>query len=148
MRFPAASSVAWGFCTLADRSATTIRDWAEGVVCSSKPASAPVSSTTIKARRPSETRARRGASGGDNRFQMTAIAASARIPAPTKRGRVRSKPTMKGKPFQDDQAERAQGNPRPDLELAAMEAVDGDRAVDRRKRDAVGRRELRDLVRE
>src|SRR5258706_5087360 len=79
---------------------------------------------------------------------MTAIAASAMIPAPKNRGRVRSKPTMKSQPFEDDQAKRAEGNPRPDLELAAMDGVDRDRAADRRQREAVGGLEPGDLFRE
>src|SRR5713101_6273577 len=119
-----------------------IKDCVDGVVCSSNPARAPVSRTTIRARRPSEILARRGASGGARRSQMTKIAASATAPAPKKRGRERSKPTMEGLPSEVDDTERDEGDPGPDLELAAMHGMSRSRAAQRRQRETLGRFEL------
>src|SRR5450759_1533605 len=79
---------------------------------------------------------------------MIAIAASATSPAPRKRGRVKSKPTVESQPLEHDQTECGKRDPGPDLELAAVDRVDGDRVVVRRQCDAVGWLELGDLVRE
>src|SRR5712692_785995 len=100
-----------------------IKDCVDGVVCSSNPARAPVSRTTIRARRPSEILARRGASGGARRSQMTTIAASATAPAPKKRRLVTPKPTMELQLFDPETTERDEGDPGPDLELAAMHGM-------------------------
>src|SRR5260370_27266629 len=121
-----------------------IRDWVGGVVCSSSPARAPVSRTRITARKPSEILARRGASGGARRSQMMTIAASATAPAPKKRGRERSKPTMEGQPFDHDDTKRDQGDPRPDLELAAMRGMSRSRGVERRRGETFSRFGLSD----
>src|SRR5712691_1435864 len=118
-----------------------IKDCVAGVVCSSNPARAPVSRTTISTRRPSEILARRGASGGARRSQMMTIAASANAPAPKKRGRVRSKPTVEGQPFDHDDTKRDEGDPGPDLERAVMRGRSSSRAGER-QRETFGRFEL------
>src|SRR5450759_5308375 len=100
----------------------------------------------ISTRIPSEVRARRGASGGARRSQITTIATSARRPAPTKRGRFRSKPTMERQPFEHDDAQGDERDPRPDLELAAMEGMNRRGCVDRRQGETVGGLELGDLL--
>src|SRR4029077_964756 len=102
--------------------------------------------TTIRARSPSEARAWRGERGGARRHQMKKIAASATRPAPRNRGRLRAKPTEKSEPLEHDQAQRSERDPWPDLELAAMRGIDGDRVGVRRQGDAVGGLELGDLV--
>src|ERR1700687_2713519 len=146
MRWTVASSVSWALWTLAERSATTINDWEGGVVCSSNPASAPVSRTTIRIRSPREVGARRGESGGVWRRQMTMIAASATRPAPKKMGRVRSKPTMERQPLDHDHAERDQCDPWPDLELAAPGHMCCRGVRGRRKGEAFDWLELRGLL--
>src|SRR6202022_2317064 len=127
---------------LAERSAATTSVCNEGEVCSSNPASAAVSNTMMRARRPSEARPRHGASGGLRRSQMMMTAASATTPAPKKRGRVSSKPTMECHPFEHDEAERGQYDPGPDLKHAAMSCVNVHGVVQRRKSEAIGRLEL------
>src|SRR5260370_41240246 len=109
-----------------------IRDCGAGVVCSSNPGRAPVSRTTITARKPSEILARRGASGGARRSQMMTIAANATAPAPKKMGRERSKPTMEGQPFDHDDTKRDEGDPPAKLEPAATPRRERTRAVGRR----------------
>src|ERR1700694_4393279 len=103
-----------------------INDCEDGVVCSSKPASAPVSSTTIRTLSPRDVRARRGDGGGANRRQMRMTAPSATAPAPKKMGRVSSKPTVECQPFDHDHAQRKQRDPWPDLELAVVDDMCGD----------------------
>src|SRR6266851_232162 len=147
MRWIVASSVSCALLTLAERSATTIKDCEDGLVCSSKPARAPVSSTTIRTLSPSEVRARRGESGGAKRRQMTMIAASATTPAPKKMGRVSSKPTMECQPFDDDDGKRDQRDPGPDLELASVDDMCSRCVLGRRERESFDWLELRDLLR-
>src|SRR5260221_8381330 len=97
-------------------------------------------------RSPNEVCARRRSNGGRRRSQMTTIATSASTPAPTKRGRVSSKPTMERQPFDDDDAEGDQCDPGPDLELPLMKGMGGRRGVDRRQGQKFGRLELGDLL--
>src|SRR2546426_12385987 len=123
IRRTAAASLSSALCTLAERSATTSNDWADGVVCTWNPASAALKSSTITARRPSEIRARGGANGGGKNRQMATITTSARAPAPRRRGRVSSKPTGEGQPLGRHDGERGERDPWPDLELAAVGAL-------------------------
>src|SRR5438876_653095 len=99
----------------------------------------------MSARRPSDNLARRGDNGGGKRRQMATMTASARTPAPRNRGRLTSKPTVEGQPFGGDYRERRQRDPRPDLELASVRGLDGDRPR-WWQRQPVGRLELRDRV--
>src|SRR4029077_16214480 len=141
-----AASLSNALCTLAERSATTSSDWAVGVVWTWRPASAAVRSNTIRVRSPSELRARRGGNGGGKKRQMATMMTSASTPAPRKRGRVTSKPTVKGQPFGRHDGKRRQRDPRPDLELARMGRLDNTRPG-RRQRQAVGWLQLRNRVR-
>src|SRR3984893_4804070 len=109
------------------------------------PASDAVSRSTISVRRPSEIRARRGDNGGGKKRQTATMISSARTPAPRKRGRVTSKPTVKGQPFGRHDAEGGQCDPRPDLELATVRRLRGRRSR-RRKREPVWGLELRDRI--
>src|SRR5437879_2970157 len=121
-----AASLSSALCTLADRSAATSNDCLLGVVWTWMPASDAVSSSTISVRRLSERRARLGGNGGGKTRQMTTMIASASTPAPRNRGRVTSKPTVEGQPFGRHDGERRQGDPPPDLQLAAVGRLDGD----------------------
>src|SRR5438094_9752893 len=120
IRRTAAASLSSALCTLAERSATTNKDCEAGVVCTWKPASAALKSSTIRVRSPSEIRARRRANGGGKKRQMETMTSSARTPAPRRRGRVSSKPTVEGQPLGRHDGERRKRDPRPDLELALM----------------------------
>src|SRR2546426_3363758 len=145
IRRTAAASLSSALCTLAERSATTSNDWADGVVCTWNPARAALKSSTITARRPSEIRARRGANGGGKNRQMATITTSARAPAPRRRGRVSSKPTVEGQPLGRHDGERGERDPWPDLELAVVGRLRDGRSR-WRQREPVGRFELRDGV--
>src|SRR2546426_1167109 len=147
IRRTAAASLSSALCTLAERSATTSNDWADGVVCTWNPASAALKSSTITARRPSEIRARRGANGGGKNRQMATITTSARAPAPRRRGRVSSKPTVEGQPLGRHDGERGERDPWPDLELAVVGRLRDGRSC-WRQREPIGWFELRDGVRE
>src|SRR5256712_4852134 len=147
IRRTAAASLSSALCTLAERSATTSNDWADGVVCTWNPASAALKSSTITARRPSEIRARGGANGGGKNRQMATITTSARAPAPRRRGRVSSKPTVEGQPLGRHDGERGERDPWPDLELAVVGRLRDGRSC-WRQREPIGWFELRDGVRE
>src|ERR1700693_5294806 len=140
-----AASLSSALCTLADRSAATSSDCWLGVVWTWKPASEAVSSSTISVRSPRDRRARRGGNGGGKRRQMATMTASARTPAPRKRGRVSSKPTVEGQPFSRDHSKRRQRDPRPDLQLAAVGGLDGDRPR-WGQRQPIRRLQLRDRI--
>src|ERR1700674_1737538 len=145
MRRTAAASLSSALCTLAERSATTSSDWADGVVWTWKPASAAVSSSTIRVRSPSEMRARRGGKGGGKKRQIATMMTSASTPAPRKRGRVRSKPTVEGQPLGGHDGQRRERDPGPDLELAWMGRLHHARPG-RRQCQAVGWLELRNGI--
>src|SRR5437773_10565985 len=106
-----AVSRSMALCVLAERSARTMTDCSGGEVWNSKPASAPVRSRTMRTRRPSDIRARHGGRGGARRHQTKTTAASAIAPAPRKRGRVSSKPTVEGEPFGEEHDEGDEGDP-------------------------------------
>src|SRR6202011_3661353 len=146
MRRTVAASLSNALCTLAERSATTSSDWGVGVVWTCKPASAAVSSSTIRVRSPNEMRARRGGSGGGKKRQIAMMMSSASTPAPSSRGRLTSKPTVEGQPLGRHDGKRRERDPRPDLELAAMGRLHDGRPR-RRQRQAVGWLELRNRIR-
>src|SRR5213593_1811800 len=145
IRRTVAASVSSALWTLAERSAATSKDWRLGVVWIWNPASDAVIKRTISTRRPSENRARPRGSGGGKIRQMATMIASARTPAPRKRGRVSSKPTVEGQPLGRHDAQRGQCDPGPDLELAMMRRLDCRRASGREGQTVWGF-QLRDRI--
>src|SRR5438876_3211083 len=143
IRRTAAASLSSALCTLAERSATTNKDCEAGVVCTWKPASAALKSSTIRVRSPSEIRARRRANGGGKNRQMAMMTSSATTPAPRRRGRVSSKPTVEGQPLGRHDGERRERDPWPDLELALMGRLHDGRP-DWRQSEPIRRFQLRD----
>src|SRR5260370_15127858 len=141
-----AASLSNALCTLAETSATTSSDWEDGAVCTWNPARDAVRSTTISVRNPSERRARLGGSGGGKNRQIATMMTSATTPAPRKRGRVTSKPTVEGQPLGRHDRKRRERDPGPDLEQAAVGRLDG-RGPSRRQRQAVRGLELRNRIR-
>ena len=121
MRRTVVASLSRALCTLAERSAATSSDWLLGEVCTWKPARDAVS----RVRTPSERRARPRDNGGGKTRQAATITASATTPAPKNRGRVISKPTVKGQPLGGDDPQRGQRDPRPDFQLPRMGCLDG-----------------------